>query len=61
MQMLLTLYLFDNCSETSLTISAVAPVRTGLQLIIKARIPQNSFVQNSEIYSGKTHVHLTVK
>jgi hypothetical protein len=43
MQMLLTLYLFDNCSETSLTISAVAPVRTGLQLIIKARIPQNSF------------------
>jgi hypothetical protein len=51
MQMLLTLYLFDNCSETSLTISAVAPVRTGLQLIIKARIPQNSFVHNyAEIY-----------
>jgi len=38
MQMLLTLYLFDNCSETNLTISAVAPVRTGLQLMINACI-----------------------
>lgn len=36
MQILLTLYRFDNRSETNLTISAVAPVRTGLQLITNA-------------------------
>ena len=48
MQILLTLYLGDNCSETILTISAVAPARTGLQLMINARI-YNSLSVSSDI------------
>ena len=38
MQIFLTMYLSDNCSETSVAISAVAPVRTGLQFMINAFI-----------------------
>ena len=38
MQMHLTQYLADSNSETSFTISAVAPSRTGLQFMIKAFI-----------------------
>jgi hypothetical protein len=38
MQMLLTVILSDSCSETIRVISAVAPVFTGLQLMMSAFI-----------------------
>ena len=46
--MLLTSYLADNCSVTVITISAVAPVRTGLQLTIKVFILA---ILHSQLYS----------
>jgi len=49
MQMLLVLYLPDSCPETIFAISAVAPVRTGLQLITSAFI---TVLLNLETFTG---------
>ena len=55
MHMHLTLYLEDNCSETNFTISAVAPVRTGLQFMINAFIFRISIARYREYNCSHQH------